>query len=291
MTGLEQIAGGQEGTQAEARVRQMAAEGVVEFVHGEDHAHAQVLDLVEAAANIVAAALRLIQELAAVQHLRQLDAEHHCHLVLGDDLARLGRRFHDAEPAAPRTAVLRVDVVLQLVGTLRLQPHILHDVAVVALERIDLTEDLVMCDVVDENLLAREEGALDPAVIGLVVHQGVVARPLVVAGPADRLVRAEGVVGGHHLQDAERAFRAVVDGAIAHGVIDAEGVEIAAVVDATADELVGSDVGVVIDPAVDGVGIALPVRARPARVDEARVQPGLGILGAAVGRLEGEQRL
>src|SRR3546814_16248434 len=49
---------------------------------------------------------------AAVEQMRNLDAEDDRHLAVVDHLARLGRCPYDAEPAIAGAAFLRVDVVM-----------------------------------------------------------------------------------------------------------------------------------------------------------------------------------
>ena len=109
-----------------------AAEGVVELVHREEGRDAHVAELVEARVDMRRVALRFgiaLDRLAAVQNARELDALDHGELALDDDPSRLRGSRDDPQPAFARAAVLRVDVVLEVLEILVLEPDAVHVVA------------------------------------------------------------------------------------------------------------------------------------------------------------------
>ena len=138
-------------------------------------------------------ALRHVVELhqPAAERLRDLHAQDHRQLAVVDHVARLERVGDDPEPALARAAVLGVDVALHLPDPLRLQADALHLIAACFwLERVELAENPVLDQQVDEDPQAAALGSLEPAVVGLLVGEGLVMRPVLEGRPPDRVVAA-----------------------------------------------------------------------------------------------------
>ena len=225
----------------------MAAEGVVEFVHREQAAHVHGIETVEPLDDLLAGAFRRAQELAAIEHLGGLHAEDHRHLALADHVPGLGRIGDDAEPALAGAAVLGVNIVLHGVHLLGLHFDRRHGVAIVLLLGVELTQHLVVHQMVDQDFQTGEMGPLDPAVVTLVMLQRVVTRPELIARPAF------GGVGpgaaGDLLHQTGESLGAMIDGAVVQGMIDTEGMERVAVIHPAADELIGGNMAVRVDEA------------------------------------------
>src|SRR3546814_1849901 len=82
----------------------VAAEAVVEFVDREHLPHAEIMQTIELCIDLVLVAAVDFRQAAgllhaAVEQMRNLDAEDDRHLAVVDHLARLGRCLDDAEPA------------------------------------------------------------------------------------------------------------------------------------------------------------------------------------------------
>ena len=153
------------------------------------------------------------------------------------------------QPALARPAVLGVDVVLQLAQPPRLQAHAVHLVAGVALVRIERAEHLVVDEQVHHQPQPGAIGALEPAVVGLLVGQRGVVRPVLERRPAARVVRADRVaVREHVLADRAGAVGLVV-GAVDERARDAVRMPRAPAVDAAAEELEGHHVHVGVEQA------------------------------------------
>src|SRR5690606_31412848 len=90
-------------------------EAVVELVHRKDHAHAELVIMVELGGHAFGGARleSLARREKAIEEIRDLDTEHHGELALRDRLARLLRRLDDAKPALSGATRLRVDVALE----------------------------------------------------------------------------------------------------------------------------------------------------------------------------------
>ena len=153
----------------------------------------------------------------------------------------------DPVPAAAGAAVLRVDVVLEQVHVLGLQPDRVHVVAGVALERVELAELVVLDEQVDQDPLAGPPGALHPLVVGALVGQRVRRRPVLERRPADRVVG--GLAGEEGLHRRALAAGDLVVGAVAQGHGHAVRRPGAAAVHVAAEELEGHPVGVRVDEA------------------------------------------
>ncbi len=169
---LPGVDGGADG----ARIEADAAQRVVELVAEEHAAHAERVQLVEAAVDVLLVALGDVEDLLAAEGFGRLHAEHHGEPALPDDVAGLLRVGDDAEPAFARAAVHAVDVVLELVGLPRLEADGGHLVAAAVLVRVERAQQAVGDEVVDEDALAAAPGTLDPRVVVLLVAQRVVGR-------------------------------------------------------------------------------------------------------------------
>jgi hypothetical protein len=179
--------------------------------------------------------------------------------------------------------VLGVDVVLELTDPARLEPHAVHLVARVLLVRIEGAEHLVVDQQVHEDPLAAAPGALDPPVVGLLVGERVVVRPVLQRRPAARVVGADGVaVGDRVLADGAEAVGLVVR-AVDQRARRPVRMPRTAAVDPAAEELEGHHVHVGVEEAGD-----LAERGGAPRGLADGVDVGLGVDGATVGRLERE---
>ncbi len=226
-----------------------AAERVVELVAHEHRGDAELLHLVQALVDVRARASRDAVDDAAAERLRRLDAEDDGEFAVLDDPAGLGGVAHDAEPALPGAAVLRVDVRLHLAHALRFEPDDRHLVARVALERVQLAQLPVRDQVVDEDALPGAPGALQPRVVDLLVGAGVVGGPVLERRPAGGVVRPEGGAVPHEvLEPGEHPVRGVV-GAVAQRLLDAALVERLAAEHLPAERLVRHQVAVGVEVA------------------------------------------
>ena len=190
-----------------------AAQRAVDVMEGVDMAHAQLPQPVDLFADLLLVAFTHFDAAgqhghAAVEDLRHLDAEHHRQLAVVDDGARFLRTLDDAEPAFARPAILRIDVVLDLVKVFDLLGRHAGVVAVCGrgqrIQFADLTQGGDVGAVVDDQTQAGQPGALDPLVIHHLMGQEIALRPANEGRPA------LGIVGG-----ARRTFEKVV------GVADA----------------------------------------------------------------------
>src|SRR5690554_4821632 len=298
VAGFQQVAAIEYGanTNPGGKVRQMAAEGVVEFVHGEHVANAQLIELVQPFHDVLRGAFGHAHKLSAAHDFRHFDAQHHGHLALANHFPGLGRAGDNLEPAFTRAAVLSVYVVLHFIHALDLQQDGFHGVAVVLLLGVDAAEQFVMHLVVDQDFHAVVMGTLQPAVVTLVVLQGVVTGPVVEGGPALSVVGA--CAAGDQLEETGGAPGAVGHFTVFQGMGYAKFVERRAVVDAPTDELVGGNMGVGINVAEDVVVIDaldtfeaihfFQVDGRATVVGHLQVQAGLRVFGAAFGFGEGK---
>ncbi len=145
---------------------------------------------------------------------------------------------HDAVPTAAGTAVLRVDVALELAHVVGLQSHGLHVVAGVVLERVELAELVVLDQEVDEDPLSTAPGAFEPLPVRALVGQRVGCRPVLERRPADRVMCADRRAGaGDVLQHGACALSLLVVGAVLEGSSDAVGVPRPPAVHVAAEEL------------------------------------------------------
>ena len=165
------------------------------------------------------------------------------------DAARLERVGDDAEPALARPAVLGVDVVLQLAQAPRLQAHAVHLVAGVLLVGIERAEHLVVDEQVDHQPQAGAVGALEPAVVGLLVRERGVVRPVLERRPAARVVRADRVAVREHVLADRAGAAGLVVGAVDERARHAVRMPRAPAVDAAAEELEGHHVHVRVEQA------------------------------------------
>ena len=230
-----------------ARVEADAAQRVVELVAQEHAAHAQLVQLVQTAVDVVLAALRDVQDLLAAERLGGLDAQDDGQLALLDDLAGLRGVGDDPEPALARAAVHLVDVGLHVVRLLRLQADGGHLVAAAVLEGVDRADHAVGDEVVDEHPLAAAPGPLDPGVVVLLVGQRVMGGPVLERRPSVGVVLAVAALGDE-VEDRERAV-GVVLGAVLERVGDALLGERLAADEPAAEGLVGHQVVVRVDEA------------------------------------------
>ncbi len=122
------------------RVEPDAAQGVVELVAQEHAAHAQLVQLVQAAVDVGHGAAGVVQHLPAAERFGGLHSEYDGELALLDDLARLIGLGDDPEPALAGAAVHGVAVVLEFVRLLYLEPDRGHLVAAAVLEEVERAE-------------------------------------------------------------------------------------------------------------------------------------------------------
>ncbi len=266
-----------------SRVARHSDQRVVELVHQLHLADPEPVDLVQLAVDLGPVALGLVVVDLAPEGLGDLDAQDHGQLALVDHAPGLERIGHDPEPALPGTAALGVDVVLQLVDALVLKAHAVHLVAGVLLQGVELAEHLVLHEEVHVDAQAAHPCPLEPPVVGLLVGQRLVVRPVLERRPAHRVVGGpRGTRGDGAL---ERARHRVVVGAVHQRVLRAVAVPGPAAVRAPAQELEGHHVHVEVDHAP---GPAVGRRAPAGRAGRADLHLGIG--RAALGGLEGEHR-
>jgi hypothetical protein len=285
-----------------ARVEARAAQAVVELVHREQRPDAEVVEAVQLRPDVLARAVRARPQPAAEQ-LRGLHAHDHGDLPVVDHAARLERVLDDPEPALARPALLRVDVVLELVHAPKLEAGASHLVAALALaagevvgRRVELAERAVLHQVVDDQAQAAPPRALQPLVVGLLVRQGVVVGPVAEGRPPGGVVGRRRFAAQSVLEHRGRAVRLVV-GAVHEGVRHPVAVPRPAAVRA-AEELEGTEVEMRVEQALDagerglafeglagGAHPGLRVATAPARAFEVEAGPIAGEAGTLENQL------
>ncbi|QEM31429.1 SpoIIE family protein phosphatase [Rhodococcus qingshengii] len=166
-----QVVADVDGHSGDAAVETGTAEGVVELVRDDHLPDTEVVQLVQAAVDVVLGALRNTVAHRATEGFGHLHPEGDGQLSVGGHLPGLFRRAHDAEPTPAGTAVLGVDVVLEFACLLRLDPDGLHLVTGISLARIQLAQDTIGDKEIGEDSQPAAPGPLDPLVVRLLVRQ------------------------------------------------------------------------------------------------------------------------
>src|SRR3954454_5680006 len=155
-------------------------------------------------------------------------------------------------PAAPAPAALRVDVVLERAQALDLELDRVGLVAGVRAQRLDLAQRRILDRLRDDQTLARQPGALEPAVVDLLVGVGVEGGPARERRPAVDVVRARGAARAQEVAgDVEAAVGAVGLLVAPQRLGDPEGVEVRAGDDVAAGAQVGGHMHVRVGEADD----------------------------------------
>ena len=173
-----------------ARLEGGAREGVAHPVGDEDAPQPEAVEVVEAAVDLRAGALRQARDLAAAERIGGLHADQHGELPALDHAACLLRAVDEPEPAAARTAALGVHVPLEPAQPRDLQLHRCRLVAGVGPQRLELAERLVLDGLRHDEPLAGLPHPLQPDVVGLLVGVRVVDGPAGERRPTVRVVRA-----------------------------------------------------------------------------------------------------
>src|SRR5262249_17618907 len=151
--------------------------------------------------------------------------------------------------AAARALELRVDVILEIVESLGLQPQAIHVAAGILLQPVDFAERAVLHEISYENAQTSAPGAFDALPVRAFMCEPIPAGPAVEIRPPFGGMVAKQVAGGEQvLGKGERAVEVVI-GAVGQGVRRAVSAPGPSAVKQSAEKFEGGDVNVCVDKA------------------------------------------